>query len=87
MFFVKSVTAIGIVLSAYAVGDAGKLQPVLIGLSGSICTVKSTEIVALPQQVSDILRLVGDIILFEASAFQLGLVVLYFLGDSWSIIK
>lgn len=42
--------------------------------------------VALPQQVSDILRLVADIILFEASAFQLGLVVLYFLGDSWSII-
>lgn len=38
-------------------------------LSGCVWAAEGTEIVALPQQVWDILRLVGDVILFEACAF------------------
>lgn len=55
----------------------GKLQLVLIGLSGCICS-ESAEIVALIQQILDILRLVGDVI------FYLFFIFLKSLSANWA---
>lgn len=58
-------SVIGIVLSAYAADITACLDWFELLYLYS----ETTETVALPQQGSDILRLVGDIILFEVSAW------------------